>query len=178
MANYSDLPNEIITKIYEYNPCHRPLYERCMRRIPFKQVLEQIPNSGIKMRLNIINSIFDRQIWKDGNWDKETLMRKNIDDPEHVLKILGQCYCCKRHCQKRPNTLIGLNLKRRMRLSYHRNCTCACRHNARFIYRCFNKTLMRNDRYSKKWALDHIGNILERSDSDSDSDTDYLEEEL
>lgn len=60
----------------------------------------------------------------------------NVTDPNKYIKILSECKCCERHQRERPTCLYlwkdthfnGTNLTAG-------ECSCPCRHYARFICR-------------------------------------------
>tara|TARA_B100000287_G_C20662422_1_gene790595 strand:+ start:276 stop:623 length:348 start_codon:yes stop_codon:yes gene_type:complete len=55
---------------------------------------------------------------------------------EEKLKTLSSCNCCERHKKRRPKYLLPwVDLNPQGPISQETNCSCNCRHMARFICR-------------------------------------------
>ena len=129
-------PPEILLKIFEYS----------INRINDETIYE--------MNRILCNKQLDKihTLWENRT-NVETLfceiLKNNIYDPEHTIHLLSTCKCCKRHQIHRPTKLeiyweseffedwnpqehtIDKILEKR------KECSCMCRHNARWICRVF-----------------------------------------
>lgn len=149
------IPKELQILIYEFDPNHR---------IRFNPSLKQIPIKGTQSRLNKIENICDEQVFEDGNWDFETVFKKHINDPLHILKTLSQCKCCTRHQLRCPRKFQGQTFRHKTNsenlcinafncMKPSQICLCKCRHITRFIVNSFTPEF-HNFEYSATWAND------------------------
>jgi hypothetical protein len=161
------IPIDIENYIYEFNPNHRPLYRKCMKKIENSKLKTGIKIRGVHMRMKIISRLFDKQIDDEDNWDLETIVKREIQDPEYVMKCLANCKCCKRHQSYKPTKLGGSLITEVQILNFtyedHR-CRCPCRHNSRFINKAFTNTLNVDDIFSSKWANENLDNDYDDDD--------------
>ena len=157
---YNKLPQDIIKYIYEFSPEHRENYIESIKRIQIYKQLELIPHFGSLTRYRNLLNIFDRQINNYGIWDFESVILKYINDPEHFIKTLSKCKCCKRHNCRKPKHLQDYDYLDNMILQFsYTDCKCPCRHASRFIFKAFNNQLDESVPFSKKWYINIENNI-------------------
>lgn len=160
------LPKEVVNHIYEYSPEHRPAYSQCMVRVKLSKVLRQIRVKGTLSRIKHIERSFDRQVSDIGDWDLESLVKRQIQDPEYIVKYLSKCRCCKRHQKYKPKNLSNTLIDTTELCKYNvlRGCRCSCRHYSRFINGAFTNRLSCSIPFSSKWAEENSN--LELIDDD------------
>ena len=80
-----------------------------------------------------------------------------VEEAQEALNELVQCYCCPRHQINKPE-IIGLWYELPMTNDYYNECSCDCRHRARWICRemCGNSLVAA-----------HVGGAEEPTDFDS-----------
>lgn len=157
------LPSEIINIIFEFNPEHRPLFRKCLKRVEIYKLLEEIPLKGSLSRYRYLLNKFDDKVLHNGEkMDMEALVRKHIKDPNVFIKNYNKCKCCKRHQRLRPENLYDKSFVSEPNPlrspSYMATCNCPCRHNSRFIYRTFNNLNDIRIPFSTEWA-EYMHNI-------------------
>ena len=148
------LPKEIIDHIYEYNAEHRIKFKECVIRIPNYKLLNQIPLGAVSCRITTIINLFDKEIEENNNWDFSKLLKENLNEPGHFVKILNKCKCCKRHQMNRPNLLNNTKyiLQDTKNNTENEVCNCLCRHISRRIVQSFNlKTIYKNIPFTTEW---------------------------
>tara|TARA_B100001250_G_C19608408_1_gene703808 strand:+ start:338 stop:850 length:513 start_codon:yes stop_codon:yes gene_type:complete len=154
----SIIPTEVLNIIFEFNPEHRPLFKRCLKRIESYKSLRQIPINGCLSRYKYLLNIFDNQIDYGGNWDMEEIVRKYINDPEIFIRNYSKCKCCERHQILRPTSLYDKSFEYIPNIAtigmIHAGCRCPCRHNSRFIYYTFNNMMDERTPFSTAWTKD------------------------
>lgn len=125
-------PDDIVNIISSFNPEHREKMSPVLRSI----FLSEVPIKGVFSRLEYIRNYC-------------TDIKKCIDDPEYICKILSKCRCCERHMSCRPKhfednpDLIHLKSKKLNfnldeEFEEYNSCSCRCRHDSRFIIRYCN----------------------------------------
>uniref|UniRef100_A0A6C0L322 Uncharacterized protein n=1 Tax=viral metagenome TaxID=1070528 RepID=A0A6C0L322_9ZZZZ len=151
---------DILNIIFEYNPEHRPLFEKSLKRIITYPVLKEIEKVGAFSRINKILNEFDKNIFNSSDYDLEKLIKKQIHDPNFIIKSLNKCNCCQRHNTNKPKNLkdksVIMKINCETQIHYtptHSECNCYCRHFSRFIYRSFNNIMDKKIPFSTKWLI-------------------------
>ena len=157
------LPEDVIMHILEYNPEHRVQFRISLKIIPKYKLLKQIHVNITHKNFEKILNKFDEQIETNSNWDLQSLVKTNIDNPDNWIRGFHKCTCCTRHQRKKPKhindhdymrtTCIPITLISTSRSSL---CKCNCRWASRFIYNSVHNNLTKDDRYSKLWATDPV----------------------
>lgn len=138
-TQFGKLPVEIIEYIvYQFImiPTHKDIMSTSFKNIRFL---------GVSKRINYINNHISP--YHALNYPLEyticDLIRKYINDPEYIVKILSTCTCCSRHQNARPTSLdynpftfINDDDVSSSMNDYY-NCRCPCRHQSRLIITTF-----------------------------------------
>ena len=100
------LPEDVILHILEYNPEHRTRLRPCLKQVHNYQLLQQLHLSTIQKKFGKILIDFDYQIETYSNWDLQSLVRKNIDNPDNWIRGFHKCNCCAKHQRKKNQNMF------------------------------------------------------------------------
>lgn len=122
-------------------------------------MLKKIKLKAIHYRYEYILKKFEERLNYD-YMDLESILLKNMCDPDHFINTYSLCNCCEQHSKCKPINLsldklnFDLNyLSTKIKVS--KKCNCMCRHNSRFIYKCFNNISDESVLFSKSFCKKH-----------------------
>ena len=161
-SNLNVLPEDVLRNIYSFGSV--------THRNQTKRICGEINNNHYLLQYNIL--LIEEDIVKFHNFNNENTLPKNIEpiellfdylsvimSKEKVVKLFKQCnkcYCCNKHCNKRP---ININEEEVSDTeNFGCKCGCKCRQMSRIMKRIYNKNVVNKDAgyYLKRSSINNL----------------------
>ena len=123
-----NLPQELISLIYEFSPEHREFHSKNF---------DSIKQRGIHTRIRHLELLCDEATERD-DWDFESIYKTNCSDLDHFVNVFSRCKCCEKHMKDAEDANC--------------HCRCCCRHYTRIFTKIIDGTMTAGDPYSTLWA--------------------------